>query len=141
MSDQVNALYNLTIEGSRNPITDEVDYTLILPRTLIVPKDSGIQEVYSSLEHTLARAQRFKEPFRSQAIKMAMADFKGLISIGSERGAYIREFGAGGSSIAVGQNEGQPATWLDRYYHETLKGEKGKLKNNPEEKGLGLSLE
>lgn len=128
------------IEGSRNPITDEVDYTLILPRTLIVPKDSGIQEVYSNLSHALARAQRFKEPFRSQAIKMVMADFKGLIAIGSERGAMIREFNANGGSIPIGSNEGPPATWLDRYFHENLKGDKGKLKNNPEAQGLGLDM-
>lgn len=107
--DPVNALYHLTLEGSRNPITDRVDYTLILPRTLIVPKDSGIQEVYSNLEHALRRAQNFKEPFRSQAIKMVLADFKGLISIGSERGAYIREFNSNGNPIAIGSNEGQPA--------------------------------
>ena len=140
MSDVSNALYSLTIEGSRDPLTELVNYGLILPRTLIVPKNSGIQIVWSNLEHALARAERFKEPFRSQAIKAVMADFKGVISLSSELGAYLREFTTTRGAVPIGQNVGQEATWVDEYFHEQLLGKKGMLKNNPRKEGLGLDL-
>jgi hypothetical protein len=141
LSDQFNALYSFTIEGSRHPLTENVDYSLILPRTLIVPKNSNIQVVYSNLEHSLARAQRFKEPFRTEAIKAVMADFKGLISISSEGGAFIHEFNTTrGGSINPGVNVGPEVTWLDEYLHEQVRGNTGAMKHNPKKAGLGIEI-
>lgn len=138
MSDNFSALYSIIIEGSRDPLTENVNYRFILPRTLIVPKNSGIQVVYSNLSHSLARAQRFKEPFRTEAIKAVMADYEGLISISSEGGANLREFNTTRGPVGVGSNEGPGVTFLDEYVDSAISGQKGRLKNNPKKKGLGI---
>jgi hypothetical protein len=128
-------LFELTLEGARHPVTGKIDSHLILPRTLIVPKNSNIQVVYSDIIHSLERAKRFKPPFREYAIRMALADLEGMISISSEQGAFIREFNTVRSSVPVGQVQGQPATWFDEYVYG-----KQKLKNNPKTEDLGIGF-
>jgi hypothetical protein len=126
--DQSDLCY-LTMESSRDTITGEVDPGLIAPKMLIVRQDSGIQIVYGDIEHCTARADRFKEPFRSLAIRMSLADKKGLYSISSERGAYMKEFNMS-RSVVVGQNEGDTYTDADQFFHENVLGKKGFFKHN-----------
>ncbi|NIN03683.1 MAG: hypothetical protein GTO44_10010 [Hydrotalea flava] len=126
-------LFELTLEGARDPITQKLNQALVLPRTLIVPKNSNIQIVYADVMHSIERAKRFKPPFREYAIQMAYADLQGMISISSEMGAFIREFNTVRSSVPIGQVQGQPATWFDDYVYG-----KDKMKNNPHTKDLGI---
>lgn len=131
--------FELTLEGSRDPVTGKLQNKFILPRTLIVPKNSNIQTVYDDVIHSIERAKRFKPPFREYAIAMAEADLQGMIAISSEQGAFVREFNTVRSSIPMGQVQGQPATWFDDYVYG-----KEKMKNNPKVKGdsgLGLGLD
>ena len=131
-------LYNLTLEASRDPITGEVKSNFILPRTFIVRQDSGIQNVYADIRHALNRARRMKH-LRSYAIEMVYADFEALISISSERGAYLREFSTNRSALPLGRIEGQPVNDIDAYMYEDVLGDKEKFKNNPRQKGFGMN--
>src|SRR5438093_967603 len=99
---EINPLYAFTIESARHPVYDNIDPTLLEPLGFIVPKNSGIQIVHSSIEYSLARAKRFKGAFREYAIEMVMADKKGERAISSENGAYIREFGTTRAMAPVG---------------------------------------
>lgn len=128
-------LFELAIEGARDPHTQRLNQKLILPRTLIAPKDSGIQMVYSDIMHSIERARRFKPPFREYAIEIAEKDLEGLISISSEQGAFVREFNTVRTSVPVGGNTGPPATWFDEYVYG-----KDKFKNNPKDKGDAFGL-
>lgn len=128
-------LFELTLEGARDPISQRMDQHLILPRTLIVPKNSNIQIVYSDIVHSLERAKRFKPPFREYAIEMCLADLQGMISISSEGGAFIREFNTIRQSVPIGTNTGQTATWFDNYVYG-----KEKMKNNPQTQDLGIGF-
>ena len=128
-------LFELTLEGARDPLTQKLDQHLILPMTLIVPKNSNIQIVYSDIIHSLERAKRFKPPFREYAVNMCLADLQGMISISSESGAFIREFNTIRQSVPVGAVTGQPATWFDQYIYG-----KEKLKNNPKTDNLGIGF-
>lgn len=122
-------LFELAIEGARDPHTQRLNQRFILPRTLIAPKDSGIQMVYADIMQTIERARRFKPPFREYALEIAEKDLEGLIAISSEQGAFVREFNTIRSSVPVGQNQGPPATWFDEYVYG-----KDKFKNNPKVK-------
>lgn len=128
-------LFEITIEGARDPLTQKLNQRLLLPRTLIAPKNSNIQMVYSDIMHSLERAKRFKPPFREMAIEMVYSDLEGMISISSEQGAFVREFNTVRSSVPVGQVQGQPATWFDEYVYG-----KDKLKNNPKTNQMGIEL-
>ena len=128
-------LLEITLEGARDPITGKLNQLLILPRTLIVPKNSGIQVVYADIIHALERAKRFKPPFRELAINIALADLQGMIAISSELGAYIKEFNTVRSSVPIGQVTGQAATWVDEWFYG-----KDKFKNNPKQGGMGIEL-
>lgn len=136
MSDQNNAVYAFTLEAARHPIYGTIDPTLLEPLGFMVPKNSGIQIVHSSIEYALARAKRFKGAFREFAIEMVMADKKGERSISAEGGAYIKEFGTTRSSVPLGSITGPPVTDADVYLHEQLLGDKGKFDNNPRSKKL-----
>lgn len=129
-------LFELSIEGARDPNSQRLNQRFILPRTLIVPKNSGIQNVYSDIMQAIERARRFKPPFREFAIAMAEKYLEGMIAISSEQGAYVREFNTVRSSVPVGQVQGAPATWMDEYVYG-----KDKFKNNPKAKddGFGAS--
>jgi len=137
---EVHPLYALTIEGSRHPVTGDVDSSLIFAKSLIVQKDSGVQLVYSGIMHALSRAKRFKSPFRERAIEMVMNDLYGLAVISSEQGATVREFNTQRSSVPIGQLTGQAATDMDVYLHEQVMGNKGMLRNNPRKKGMGIDI-
>jgi len=128
-------LFELTLEGARDPVTQKLNQKLVLPRTLIVPKNSNIQIVYTDITHAIERAKRFKPPFRQHAIEMALADLQGMISISSESGAFIREFNTIRSSVPIGTNTGQQATWFDDYVYG-----KDKMKNNPHTNDLGIGF-
>ena len=128
-------LFELTLEGARDPVSGRMNQSFILPRTLIVPKNSNIQLVYPDVKDSIARAKRFKPPFREYAIEMAFNDLEGIISIASEQGAFVREFNTVRSSVPIGGVQGQPATWFDEYVYG-----KQKLKNNPKQAGLGLDF-
>lgn len=128
-------LFELTLEGARDPISQRMDQHLILPRTMIVPKNSDVQTVYSNVVHSLERAKRFKPPFREYAIQMCLADLQGMISISSEGGAFIREFNTIRQSVPIGTNQGQTATWFDNYVYG-----KEKMKNNPQTNDLGIGF-
>lgn len=138
MSDSNNAVYAFTLEAARHPIYDFVDPTLLEPLGFMVPKNSGIQIVHSSIEYSLARAKRFKGAFREFAIEMVMADKKGERAISSEGGAYIKEFGTTRSSMPLGSITGPAVTDADVYLHEQLLGDKDKFKNNPRKRGWGI---
>lgn len=140
MSSEVAPFYAFTLEASRHPVTGEIDYGIMQARSLMIARDAGIQNVWSNVKHTIARAKRFKEPFRSRAIEMAMADLEGIVSIASEGGAYSREFNTSRSTVPIGQMTGQPVSEMDMYMYENVMGEKGKFKNNPKEKGPWLKL-
>lgn len=126
-------LFELSIEGARDPQSQRLNQRFILPRTLIVPKNSGIQNVYSDIMQAIERARRFKPPFREFAIAMAEKYLEGMIAISSEQGAYVREFNTIRSSVPVGQVQGPPATWMDEYVYG-----KDKFKNNPKAKDDGF---
>lgn len=138
--DDLNPLYAFTIESSRHPVYDNIDPSLLEPLGLIVQKNTGVQIVYSGIEYSLARAKRFKPPFREYAIEMVMSDKKGMRSISSEGGAYLKEFGTTRSSMPVGSLTGPPVTEADVYLHEQLMGEKGKFRGNPRKKGWGVDI-
>lgn len=140
MPDETNSLYAFTIESARHPVYDNIDPSLLEPLGLIVQKNTGVQIVYSSIEYSLARAKRFKPPFREYAIEMVMSDKKGMRSISSEGGAYIREFGTTRSSIPIGSIVGPAVSESDVYLHEQILGEKGKFRGNPKKKGWGIDL-
>jgi hypothetical protein len=128
-------LFEWLIEGSMDPVTKQLNSRLVLPRGLIVPKNSGIQNVWANMMHTLGRARRFKPPFREYAIDMAMADVEGCASISSENGAMIREFNTSRMAQPLGTNIGQPKTEMDEFLYG-----KEYLKNNPKEKGSWLKF-
>lgn len=128
-------LFELTLEGARDPVTQKLNSKLVLPRTLIVPKNSNIQIVYTDIIHSIERAKRFRPPFRQHAIEMSAADMQGMISISSEGGAFIREFNTIRSSVPMGQVQGQQATWFDDYVYG-----KDKMKNNPHTNDLGIAF-
>lgn len=108
---------------------------MLLPRGFIVPKNSNIQLVWPDIKYALARAKRFKPPFREYAIELALNDLEGVAAIGSEQGAFIREFNTTRGHINPGQVEGQPATWFDEYVYG-----KDRMKNNPKDPGMGLEI-
>lgn len=134
----VHPLYAFTIEAARHPVYDNIDPTLLEPLGFMVPKNSGIQIVHSSIEYSLARAKRFKGAFREYAIEMVMADKKGERAISSEGGAYIKEFGTTRSSVPMGSIVGPPVTDADVYLHEQIMGDKDKFKNNKRKGGWGI---
>ena len=136
----IHPLYALTIEGSRDPLTDEVDYELLTPRTLMVRRDSGIQTVYAQIRQAMARARRFRPPFREYMIEFVKAYLGGLIALSSEQGAFAREFSTSRASVPIGVNEGQPVSDLDVIAYEGYLGQKGKFRNNPKEKGFGINF-
>jgi len=123
-------LFELSLEGSRNPISGRMDQSLLLPRTFIVPKNSNIQLVYPDVLNSIARAKRFKPPFRELALDLAENHLRGILAVSSEQGAFIREFNTMRSSVPVGQVTGQPVTWWDEY----VLG-KDATKNNPKAQG------
>lgn len=128
-------LFELTLEGARDPLSQRLDQHLILPRTLIVPKNSNIQIVYSDIVHALERAKRFKPPLREYLIEICLADLQGMIAISSEGGAFIREFNTIRQSVPMGQVTGQAATWFDSYVYG-----KDRMKNNPKTADLGIGF-
>lgn len=128
-------VFEFAIESSRDPITQRLNQSLLLPRGFIVPKNSNIQLVWPDIKNSIARAKRFKPPFRDFAIEIALNDLEGIAAIASEGGAFIREFNTMRGHIPTGQVEGQPATWFDEYVYG-----KDKLKNNPKQEGLGLEM-
>lgn len=140
MEGSPSDLFSFTLESSRNPITDAIDPDLLFVKSLIVPGNSGIQIIWSKIKHAMNRAKRFKEPFRSYAIDMVMAYIEGVASISSEHGSYVKEFATIRSKFPIGDNQGQPYNWMDQWYHEDFKGDKGALKNNKFEAGTGLDL-
>src|SRR3990167_11235350 len=127
--------FEFVIESSRDPITQRLNQSLLLPRGFIVPKNSNIQLVWPDIKNSLARAKRFKPPFRDFAIELAINDLEGVAAIASEGGAFIREFNTVRGHIPTGQVEGQPATWFDEYVYG-----KEKFKNNPKDPGMGLNI-
>lgn len=131
----VGELFELTLEGARDPISGRMNQRLILPRTAMVPKNSNIQLVWPDVMNSISRAKRFKPPFRDYAIELAMNHLEGILAIASEQGAFVREFNTVRSSAPMGQNVGQPATWFDEYVYG-----KEKMKNNPKAKGLGMDF-
>ena len=119
-------LFELSLEGARDPVSGRMDQGLILPRTFIVPKNSNIQLVYPDVLNSIARAKRFKPPLRQMLLELAENHLKGILAVSSEQGAFIREFNTVRSSVPIGQVTGQPVTWWDEY----VLG-KDKTKNNP----------
>ena len=128
--------FEFAIESSRDPITQRLNQSLLLPRSFIVPKNSNIQLVWPDIKDSIARAKRFKAPFRDLALELAINNLEGVGAIASEGGAFIREFNTIRGSIPTGQVEGQPATWCDEYVYG-----KDKLKNNPKKAGLGIEMD
>jgi len=128
-------VFEFAIESSRDPITQRLNQSLLLPRGFIVPKNSNIQLVWPDIKNSIARAKRFKPPFRDFAIELALNDLEGIAAIASEGGAFIREFNTMRGHIPVGQVEGQPATWFDEYVYG-----KDKLKNNPKDPSMGIEF-
>lgn len=128
-------VFEFAIESSRDPITQKLNQSLLLPRGFIVPKNSNIQLVWPDIKNSIARAKRFKPPFRDFAIELALNDLEGVAAIASEQGAFIREFNTVRGHIPAGQVEGQPATWFDEYVYG-----KEKLKNNPKDSSMGIDL-
>ena len=128
-------LFEWALEGARDPVSGRLNQRLILPRTAMVPKNSNIQLVWPDIMDAIARAKRFKPPFRNYAIEMAMNDLEGVLSISSEQGAFVREFSTMRAAAPMGQVTGQPATWFDEYVYG-----KQKLKNNPKQGGLGMDF-
>lgn len=127
--------FDFTIESSRDPITQRLNQSMLMPRGFIVPKNSNIQTVWPDLKDCISRAKRFKPPFREYALELAINNLEGVAAIASEGGAFVREFNTVRGHIPTGQVEGQPATWFDEYVYG-----KEKLKNNPKDNSMGIDL-
>ena len=89
-SEAGSGFFEATLEACTDPVTGKIDPDLLAARLMIVPRNSGVQNVSADINHTKARARRFKPPFRGHALEMAKADNVGMVSISSEQGAYAR---------------------------------------------------
>lgn len=123
-------MFQWSLEGSRDPVTQKLNNKLILPRSFMLPKNSNIQLVYPDVMNSIARAKRFKPPLREYLLELAENHLAGILSISSEQGAFLREFNTTRGAASMGQVVGQPVTWWDEY----VLG-KEKTKNNPKAAG------
>lgn len=131
MADAANGFYEATILAATDPNTGLIDYDKLAAKLMIVPKNSGIQNVNADIMHTEGRARRFKPPFRLHAMLMPRADKIGMLSISSELGAYAREFNTARThNVEVGSNVGPAVDGAD----ELVYGKKY-TQNNPKKKG------
>ena len=105
----------------------------IQPLLLIVPKNSGIQNVYPDTIRAIESAKRLKPPLREYVIAIAEAYYKGMLAISSENGAFARELTTSRVSGPIGTNVGPPVIPLDEYMYG-----KELTKNNPKEKKWGI---
>lgn len=97
-------------------------------RTLIVPRNSGIQSVASKISRAMVIAQSFKSDFRPFAEKLVDARDDGLISLSSEGGALLQELNTTRHKESLNYvNTGPPVTPWDKWLHGKQFG-----KNNPE---------
>lgn len=132
-SEAGSGFFEATLQACTDPLTGRIDNELLEARLIIVPRNSGVQNVTADIQHAMARARRFPPPFRNYAMAMARADKIGMVSISSEQGAYAREFNTTRSaSINVGTNTGpQVSDWDEMLYGKNY------VKNNPKEKKKG----
>ena len=130
MGEAGSGFFEATIEAATDPITRKIDPDLLAAKLLIVPRNSGIQNVNANISHCESIAKRFKPPFRKFAVEMARADKIGMTSISSEMGAYAHEFNTvRSSSVNIGTNTGPPVGPWDEYLYG-----KEYTKNNPKQK-------
>ena len=72
---------------------------------LIVPKNSGIQTVYTKIHLTMNMAKNMHWKFRQYAVKMAKAREYGLVAITSENGGGIKSFNTERFEQGLSQNK------------------------------------
>lgn len=127
--------FDYVIESARDPLTQRLNQSMLLPRSFIIPKNGNIQTVWPDLKDCISRAKRFKPPFREYAMELAINNLEGVAAISSEGGAFVKEFNTTRGTVSPGQVEGQPATWFDEYVYG-----KDKMKNNPKDDSMGLEI-
>lgn len=120
-------LFEIFMEGSAWKPGGKVDNMMALARSMFVPKNSGIQNVFPLLTRSLHNARMLRPPYRTYAIQKAQENIYGVASISSENGVMIRELNTSRLQRQGGldPNTGQDATYLDEYLYG-----KEYLKNN-----------
>lgn len=132
-----NALFEIVMESSAWKPGGKVDNMMALARSMFVPKNSGIQNVFPDLMRALHRARMLRPPYRTYAIQKAQELIYGIASISSENGVMVRELNTSRMQRQAGldTNTGQMATDLDEYLYG-----KEYLKNNPKSKEAPISF-
>lgn len=122
----VSDIYETLIESSAEQPGQSADTLMLLARSLIVPRNSGIQNVLPVIIKSINRARLLRPPYRQYALAKAKEALYGIAGISSEGGAMLKEINTTRQSLSSYSNTGQPVGPYDEMFY----GDKY-LKNNP----------
>ena len=116
MSSDIRALYERASTGISGPDADG-DYLKSL--SLIVPKNSGIQNVWSRIQTTKHLAKHFHWKFANHALSLVLAREKGIVAITSENGGGLKMINTSRhEQVMTGINQSlqKPDAWDKMFY-------------------------
>lgn len=129
-------LFEIIMESSAWEAGGKVDNMMALAKSMFVPKNSGVQNVFPDLMRALHRARMLRPPYRTYAIQKAKELIYGIAAISSENGMMVRELNTQRMSrTMMDTNVGQAATAFDEYLYG-----KDYLKNNPRSKDPDIMI-
>ena len=128
-------LLEVFMESSADWPGGPVDNLMALCRSMIVPKNSGIQNIMPNIIKSMNRAKLLRPPYRTIAMSKAKEALYGMASISSENSAMNREINTSRQAQTFNTNVGQNKDGYD----EMIYG-KQYLKNNPRGKTDSLAF-
>ena len=120
MSSDIRALYERASTGIIGPDADG-DYLKAL--SLIIPKNSGIQNVWSPISTTKHLAKHFHWKFSKHALALINSREKGVVSISSENGGGLKMINTSRhEQVMTGKNQSlQKADAWDKVFYGNQK--------------------
>lgn len=126
-------IYDILHDSSADLPGQSADNLMMLARSMIVPKNSGIQNILPHIIKSINRARMLRPPYRQYALQKAKEALYGIAAISSENGALLREMNTTRSAQSMSVNQGPAVTDWDRMFYGNEH-----LKNNPKAKKDGL---
>lgn len=123
------------IESSADLPGQSADTLMLLARSMILQRNSGVQNVFPNIVKAINRARLLRPPYRQYALSKAKEALYGVASISSEGGLMLKEINTTRQSTSIATNTGQPKNDWD----EILYGKKF-LQNNPRGKSADLNM-
>lgn len=100
---------------------------MLFARSIIVPRNSGVQNVFAMIQSALLRAQNFKPPYRKYGVALVNARKLGLAAISSEGGDMLKAINTTRTEQMLGaKNIGPSVSPSDVFFYG-----KENTKNNP----------